>query len=277
MNREPEPDFRPRVESASCGAEHHAGLLIVNADDWGRDRQTTGRILDCVLCGTVSSVSAMVFMEDSERAAAIARERGIDAGLHLNFTTPFSSPARTAGLLEHQRRVSQFLLRRRLAPVVFHPGLARSFQYVAAAQREEFARIYGQEPSRFDGHHHMHLCANVLLGGLLPSGTVVRRNFSFWPEEKSWYNRAYRKVVDGVLARRHRLTDYFFSLAPLVPPTRLQKIFSLARLSTVEAETHPANQVEYRFLTQGEIYRQVGDLPIAPGFALKSAGDARHR
>ena len=35
-------------------------------------------------------VSAMVFMEDSERAASIARADAIDAGLHLNFTTAFS-------------------------------------------------------------------------------------------------------------------------------------------------------------------------------------------
>jgi len=48
------------------------GLLIINADDWGRDPENTGKILDCVLLGAVSSVSAMVFMEDSERAAAIA-------------------------------------------------------------------------------------------------------------------------------------------------------------------------------------------------------------
>jgi len=70
-----------------------AGLLIINADDWGRDIDTTNRILECVLCGSVSSTSGMVFMEDSERAASVARERGVDVGLHLNVTTPFSVAA----------------------------------------------------------------------------------------------------------------------------------------------------------------------------------------
>src|ERR1700758_5164513 len=46
-----------------------SGILIINADDWGRDHETTQRILECTLRGTVSSASAMVFMEDSERAA----------------------------------------------------------------------------------------------------------------------------------------------------------------------------------------------------------------
>jgi hypothetical protein len=99
----------------------HDGLLIVNADDWGRDHKTTERILDCVLCGAVSSVSAMVFMEDSERAAAIARERGIDAGLHLNFTTPFSAPSCPARLVECQCKLARYLRRHRFAPTVFLP------------------------------------------------------------------------------------------------------------------------------------------------------------
>jgi len=51
------------------------GLLVINADDWGRDRTTTDKILECTNVGTVSSVSAMVFMEDSERAAALSRDQ----------------------------------------------------------------------------------------------------------------------------------------------------------------------------------------------------------
>ena len=58
----------------------------------------------------------------------------------------------------------------------------------------------------------MHLCANLLLSNLIPAGMKIRRNFSFWPGEKSWLNRAYRSLVDRWLARRYRLTDYFFDL-----------------------------------------------------------------
>jgi chitin disaccharide deacetylase len=86
---------RPGKESGA------AGSLIVNADDWGRNRDTTARMLECALCGALSSVSAMVFMEDSERAAAIARERGIDVGLHVNLTEPFTAPGTPARLAEH--------------------------------------------------------------------------------------------------------------------------------------------------------------------------------
>jgi chitin disaccharide deacetylase len=246
-----------------------SGFLILNADDWGRDTENTDRTLDCFSRGAMSSVSAMVFMEDSQRAAEIAREKGIDAGLHLNFTMAFSAPQIPARLSEHQQRLARHLQRHRLSPVLFHPGLIRSFEYVVAAQREEFCRLYGGEPKRLDGHHHMHLCANVLLQRLLPAGTIVRRNFSFQPGEKGFYNRAYRKIVDGILARRHRLTDMFFSLPPLGPPVRLERMFSLAGEFAVEVETHPVNPEEHRFLTEGEILRFTEGRPISRCYAVR--------
>jgi hypothetical protein len=114
----------------------------------------------------------------------------------------------------------------------------------------------------------MHLCANVLLGELMPEGTLARRNFSFAPGEKSWINRFYRKSVDRQLKRRHRLVDYLFSLAPVEPADRLQRIVSLARHAVVELETHPVNPDEYRFLTRGETLSEIAALPPSPRFCV---------
>jgi chitin disaccharide deacetylase len=244
------------------------GALIVNADDWGRTYENTKRTLECIGRGTVSSVSAMVFMEDSERAAAVASEHKIDAGLHLNFTTAFSGSLVSARLREHQERVSKFLGRHRFAQVIFHPGLVTSFEYVVAAQHEEFRRLYGTEPARLDGHHHMHLCSNVLVGRLLPPGTIIRRNFSFQPGEKSFVNRLYRNTGDYLLARRHQVVDFFFSLPPLKPQSRLERILSLAQEFTVEVETHPINVAEYRFLMGKGVSGWTKDSLIVPRFSI---------
>ena len=264
----------PTLDSSSFArtpASAQAGVLIINADDWGRDRETTDRILECALHGSVSSASAMVFMEDSERAADLARQHGVDVGLHLNLTTPFSAPGQPEALFDHHARVSGFLKRNPLCKVFYHPGLTGSFEYLVEAQLEEFVRIFGEAPRRVDGHHHMHLCANVLFGGLLPAGTIARRNFSFQPGEKSGMNRAYRRFIDGVLAKRHRLTDFFFSLPPLEPAQRLERIFAAAATSVVELETHPINPEEHRFLTQGGVHRFTENLAIAPRFTLSAS------
>lgn len=256
------------VSAGRLNEEPETGVLIINADDWGRDREATDRTLACVVRRAVSSVSAMMFMEDSERGAQLALGAGVDAGLHLNLTTPFSATGVPASLLRHHEKVVGYLTRHRLAQVLFHPGLQRSFQYVVSAQLDEFRRLYQKDPDRVDGHHHMHLCANVLLPGLLPKGTIARRNFSFRPGQKSLFNRLYRSGMDSILARRHRLTDFFFSLPPLEPPSRLEQIFSLARRYVVEVETHPINSDEYRFLADGGLFARTGDVPVAQRFAV---------
>lgn len=237
------------------------GRLVINGDDWGRDRETTDRTLDCISCGAVTAVSAMVFMEDSERAAEIARIQNIDTGLHMNFTSPFTAETCPPNIVRHQQRIARCLLRYRFAQVLFHPTLMGSFERVVAAQIAEFRRLYGAAPERFDGHHHMHLCANVLLGGLLPRGTVARRNFSFEKGEKSIVNRYYRRAVDRLLVRHHRLTDFFFSLEPL-EPTRLERIGSLAGDFEVELETHCTNPEEYRFLMDSGFFQWLRDCQI---------------
>ena len=61
-------------------------LLILNGDDWGANRESTDRILDCHRARRLTSTSAMVYMADSSRAAGLSREHSVPVGLHLNLT-----------------------------------------------------------------------------------------------------------------------------------------------------------------------------------------------
>ena len=242
-------------------AKRACRMLIINADDWGYDSLTTNRVLSCVERGSISSVSAMVFMEDSERASALARDRGIDAGLHLNLDTPFSNVPVTSNLAEHQAKLARFLHNPFSRPF-FHPGLVRSFEYVVSSQLVEYDRLYGTPPQRIDGHHHMHLAANVLFAGLLPLGTVLRPHFSREPGEKRIRNAMFRFYAKLMLARNHPTVDGLFALPPL-EPKRLMRIFSWSRETTIELETHPTNPVEFEFLTGGALFRLLGDIPLS--------------
>ena len=112
----------------------------------------------------------------------------------------------------------------------------------------------------------MHLSANVLLQGLLPSGTIVRRHFSYEPGEKRLRNSVFRLYSRALLGGRYRLIDFFFSLPPFAPAVRMQRMFNLARRFIVEVETHPINPEEYRFLTRGDLLRWTTDCPHALTF-----------
>lgn len=277
MNKTPKD--RTDTRFSLIGADEEGSVwrslpsVILNADDWGRDAETTSRTLACWHHQTLSSVSAMVFMEDSQRAADIARQYGVDAGLHLNFTLGFTAHQCPSRLMEHQQRIARFLRAHRLAPILFNPFLAASFQYVIATQLEEFERLYGHPPNRIDGHHHMHLCANVVNGNLLPSGIIVRKNLSFRADEKGFVNRAYRQWQDRRLSRRNRMTDFFFDLKPFDLPGRLEALFALARHKNVEIETHPAHNDEFGFLMGAELMRRLGEITVARGYLLRPDED----
>jgi predicted glycoside hydrolase/deacetylase ChbG (UPF0249 family) len=224
-------------------------MIIINADDWGRSRVETDTALRLFAAGRITAVSGMVFMEDSARAAGLARESGIDVGLHLNLNEPFNGNDVPPQIRSGHETIVRFLRRGRYAQLVYHPGLRQSFRRVYAAQAAEFERLYGRSPSHVDGHQHMHLCSNVLLDGIVPKGQRVRRSFSFSPGEKSALNRAYRRFVDWRLSRRYRLTDYFFALSQNLEPSRLQRVADLSLARNVELMTHPVDAREQALLT----------------------------
>lgn len=223
-------------------------MLIVNADDLGRVPDATDRILACHANRRVTSTSAMVFMQDSDRAAKLALASGIDVGLHINLSEPFTADSVPPRLRECHNRICRFLTSSKYALLIYHPLLREQFRFVIQAQQAEFKRMYSRGPSHLDGHQHMHLATNVLLENMLPHGAKVRRSFSFSPGEKGRLNRLYRAAVDRRLARRHRLTDYFFALSQHLNLDRLERVIQLARQANVELMAHPQLQNEHDFL-----------------------------
>jgi predicted glycoside hydrolase/deacetylase ChbG (UPF0249 family) len=242
-------------------------MLIINADDWGRSAAETDAALRCYRQGRITTVSAMVFMQDSERAAELARGNDLDTGLHLNFSEEFSGDNCSERLKGCHSRIIRFLKRHKYAQLVYNPLLRKAFSYSYEAQAEEFVRLFGKSPSHIDGHHHMHLCTNVLLSKVIPAGMKMRRNFSFWPGEKSSLNRAYRALVDRWLARRYQLADYFFDLTQCIQEKKLDRVAALAKLSTVELMTHPVAPRESEYLMSDEFQTMLQHLE-AGGYAL---------
>ena len=223
-------------------------MLIINADDWGRSAAETDAALRCYKAGRITSVSAMVFMEDSERAAELALEHNLDVGLHLNFSEQFTDKSCHTRLHEYQARLVRFLKGNKYAQLLYNPFLRGAFAYSCRAQFDEFLRLFGKSPSHIDGHHHLHLCANVVFSKLIPPRAKLRRNFSFWPGEKSSLNRAYRAAVDWWLGRRYRLADYFFDLTQCIEEKKCDRATELAKLTNVELMAHPVVRTESDYL-----------------------------
>ena len=238
-------------------------MLIVNADDFGRSVTETDVVAACHAEGRITSTTAMVFMDDSARAARIANSIGIDVGLHLNLSQPFTAPGVPPSVRRSHDSIVRFLSASKYAVVLYQPMLRGAFRDVVRAQMDEFARLYGWQPSHIDGHQHQHLCANLLIDGVLPEGQRIRRSFSFWTGEKSVINRGYRALVDRRLAQRYVLTDYFFSLKQCLRQQQMARLFDLAGSATVELMTHPIEAAEYDYLMSDACARAL--RAVTPG------------
>lgn len=237
-------------------------MLIINADDWGRSAPETDAALACHTVGAVTSVSAMVFMQDSERAAQLAKSANVDVGLHLNLSETFSGPNVPSSVRQSHERIVRFLRRGKYALLVYNPRLRAAFRQTYEVQAQEFLRLYGRSPSHVDGHQHMHLCTNLLIAQIIPAGQRVRRSFSFTRGERGLINRTYRKLVDWRLAQTYRLTDHFFALADSIRPGRMDYIANLAQTSTVELMTHPVYDKENSFLLSDPYLQIIHSLPV---------------
>lgn len=235
-------------------------MLIINADDWGINKRATDNSLLCHKNGSITSVSAMVFMAHSQMAAELALEHALDVGLHLNFTLQFNEKNKSSKLIECQQRIASFLRKSKFCALLYNPLLKRDFEYVYNAQYEEYVRLYHNNPTHIDGHHHMHLCTNVLIDRLIPRGSKVRRNFTFSSKEKNIGNRFCRNIVDGILTRRYICTDSFFSISPLSDTKRLQHIIMLAKSQNVELMVHPEKLEELDYLMTDDYLQMISGV-----------------
>src|SRR5437899_2078852 len=102
-------------------------MIIINADDWGRSKAETDAAYACFRNGRITSVTAMVFMADSERASELAKESNLDFGLHLNLSQKYNGKV-PASVANAHERVVRFLTQSKYAVFIYHPALRSAFR-----------------------------------------------------------------------------------------------------------------------------------------------------
>jgi len=252
----------------SRGARSQA-VLIVNADDWGIDAATTEAIRECLEAGAVTSVSAMVFMVDSERAAGVAVAGGFPVGLHINLTEGFTADAVDGRVRGRQARLARYFAGPKWRMWGFSARLFAEIERAIADQLAEFRRLYGHEPSHLDGHHHVHQSLSVLFARTLPAGARMRPSFTFAAGEKSLANRAVRGLLNRAMRARFATPRYFFAIEDVHPKlggAGLEEALALAGGSTVELMTHPADAQE-RTILLSQAWRELIGSRRVGGYA----------
>jgi predicted glycoside hydrolase/deacetylase ChbG (UPF0249 family) len=239
-------------------------MLIINADDWGYDTATTDAIVAVHREARVTSATAMVYMQDSVRAASIASKSSIPIGLHLNLMEQYSDVNTPADVRSRQKWVvSQYRTgyRRRWIP---GRRLFSTARVCIEDQLEAFAELYG-DLTHVDGHQHGHLSSAALWTLASRDNLVIRRGFTFRRSDKRLHNRMLRLALNRSLDLRFRTTDGFHSIRTLHPRLGghgLEEIFREAQDRDIEIMVHPALPDEFEILMSAEWASLLSDVPL---------------
>jgi len=239
-----------------------AGLLIVNADDWGVDAPTTEAIAECFAAARITSATGMVYMADSEHAAGLARSRGLPIGLHLNLTEPFDAPGVPRDVRERQLALTRRFRHLRFRRWTYDPFAGGAIERAIADQLDRFRVLYGREPTHVDGHHHVQVCPDVMTR--LPRGIRIRTTRSI-PGAPLSPTRLARRLKEAAIRRRFAAPEYFFSLRALSPAfggSGLESALALADSTAVEIMVHPGLADERRLLLSGAWRLGLEDRPL---------------
>ena len=237
-------------------------MLVINADDWGAHTATTDAILRCFRAGRVTSATAMVFMEDSARAAAIGRRENLPLGLHLNLTQPYADGSLPAPVRARQQRLTRHFRHVRVMRWFYDPRIREAVERCIADQLDAFESAYGRAPTHLDGHNHVHLCPNVLLSRSARRVTAVRTAHSRGARSPASLARALRRRA---IRRRFRSTDALFALSAVHPALGgegLQRTLELTRHASVELMVHPSRAEEYELLLSDAWGRAIAGVPL---------------
>ncbi|MBV9604677.1 MAG: ChbG/HpnK family deacetylase [Solirubrobacterales bacterium] len=237
------------------------GLLIVNADDLGLDTNSTDAILSCFRAGSITSATGMVWMQDSDRAAEMARDAQLPTGIHLNLIEPFTAPDVPVRVAATQRRVVERLRTRDVRAQLYHPGWSADFEQCIADQLTRFHELYGRSPTHADGHQHMHLALNALFARALGPVGKCRRPVNRLPGDSPAHKRAARAALAAVVRARFLTTYRCFSVRSLHPAlggVDLDQSLARSQHASVELMVHPGYPDELRLLSAPEWPARLG-------------------
>ena len=238
-------------------------LLIVNADDFGWNRAATDLTVGCFAAGQITSTTALVHMEDSERAAELGREGDFPIGLHLNLTDPYTGREVPAAERERQAAACRIFGGGglKVRSWTYDPRISGLVEDAISDQLERFRALFGREPTHVDGHNHVQVCPNVVRARAL-AGFKLRNALWAWPSDRGAmaYARAARRALT---ARRFLSPRYFLDIAELhrLPAGQAAARLDLARESSVEVMCHPGFDHELEALRAPTWAETIAALP----------------
>lgn len=160
--------------------------LIVNADDFGFNREITDGIIEAHQTGVVTSTTLMVNMPAASYAVGQSRDcPDLSVGLHVNLTLgkPICEPQLVPSLVQTD---GQFLDRRTFFRLANRGQLnSAELRLEIRSQLQRMVEL-GLTPTHADSHHHSTSCLQPYFATL---AVLKEANISRMRTHSGWYRR----------------------------------------------------------------------------------------
>lgn len=237
-----------------------AGLLIVNADDFGLSKGQNYGIVECFRHGVVSSITALVNAEGIEHAAQLRHELpGLGVGLH--FTLTMGKPLSPLPSLTREGVLGKWVWQ--MAEEGDLP--LNEIRIELQAQYQRFIEIFGCAPDHIDSHHHVHMFKQIF--------PIVAE----FAKEKSLPMRVDRPLAcqEGIDTQGVISSDGFDSqfYGDEITQALFLKVLDESKARhehSIEVMTHPAF-VDNPLRASGYCFQRLMELEVLTDSALKRA------
>lgn len=216
--------------------------LIVNADDYGYDRNRTEAILECFRNRIITQTTAMVNMPYCSTAIKLARKGGFAnrIGLHLNLTFgfPMTRAIRNYRLFcDEEGRFNGVFHRSTVRRFLLPKAVCRAVEEEVMAQMTAYVNM-GLPLMHLDSHHHSHtdpVVLRIVLSLAHQFGFNSIRISRNLPLKRGLLKTMYKNFVNGRIVYGGFYHADFFGGADAV----MSAIPYLPDASLVEMMMHP--------------------------------------
>ena len=227
--------------------------IIVNADDFGKDENATGAILESFSKGFITQTTLMVNMSSSVDAVERAKKAGLQSriGLHITLTEGCPLTSRIKGCRNFCAPDGTFL-RDGVRCRQWRPYVGEELLALREELEAQIARFmkFGLQLMHCDSHHHVHMIPPVfyVLAPLLMkygfrsirTGIDIPWEHLFHPRIFGWAQRGLRKVF---WPNRITQADHFGSVELM-----MRKRTTFRDCDIIEVMVHPRYNKQSRLV-----------------------------
>lgn len=189
--------------------------ILINADDFGLDHETNLAVVGLLKSDRIQRATLLVNMPSTKEAVDLAKANDLlpKLGLHINLTdgAPLSNDIKETRFCQFGVYAVREVERGTRLHITWREK--KAVEKEVWAQFEKFKELTGQYPKHVDSHRHVHnylpflfICMKIAKKCHVES---MRIGINLYDrKEASFAKKAYKFVLNTIIKRRFKHTDY---------------------------------------------------------------------